>query len=160
MYFTQRWKRWQERVRAWLSRQQRHQLPRGARPRLEALEERTLLSAAAFSFDQTSPLPPLVTVRQGSLTTVLPPGARGPSQWDAQTVAFDLPVPPNTSADFSGPVTTNKWWSALAYPSYPPDPNPVITLQPHPLAMRTNPPALCTSYPTNVHPITDAPRGQ
>jgi endoglucanase Acf2 len=115
-----------------------------------------LLSGPAFSFDQTSPLPPVVAVGKGSLTTVLPAGALGPSQWNAQTQAFDRPVLPNTSADFSGPITTNKWWSALAYPAYPPDPNRVITLQPHPLAMRPYADGLGISYPTNVQFISDS----
>jgi endoglucanase Acf2 len=53
-----------------------------------------------------------VSVGQGSYSTSIPSGARGPQRFDGN------PVSPKISADFTLPILTNDFWSSLIFPFF------------------------------------------
>ena len=72
----------------------------------------------------------IVTVGKGSYTTVLPAGAKTPS--DSTGKAVD----PQITADFSQPVISNKWWSSFLYKRVPDAHVFSGKSYPHPLSIR------------------------
>lgn len=93
------------------------------RPILPCLAALTLLTAA-----HANPVP----VGAGSYTTTLPAGQKGPSN------RHGVPAVPKVTPDFTGTVTTNKWWSSLIWQFDPDDqPNPWSQpMFPHPMAVQ------------------------
>ncbi|AKJ28081.1 glycosyl hydrolase [Caldimonas brevitalea] len=85
-----------------------------------------------------------VPVGAGSYTDTLPAGQKGPSN------KAGVPVRPKVTADFTGPVQTNKWWSSLIWQFDPEDaPNPWSSpMFPHPLSVQAFQNGLGLSYKT------------
>ncbi len=81
-----------------------------------------------------------------SADAALPAGAKGPSD------NLGNPVAPKKTANVSGPIPTNDWWSSLVFQRYPDNPYSE-NMHAHPLSMRAKAGGLGISYPAG-HNIT------
>lgn len=79
-----------------------------------------------------------ITVGSGSYSTVLPPKAVGPSDFQG------TPVSPKVSASFNQPVQTNDYWSSLIFPFYKSQFS--NTLYVHPLVVKADATGLGIGY--------------
>ena len=84
-----------------------------------------------------------VRVGQGSLQTVRPPGAKGPSDTRGSDAV------PCVTKRVTGPVPTNDWWSSLVWKRRPEN-RYSENLYAHPLAFRARADGLGVGYPTQA----------
>ncbi len=124
-----------------------HALSRNRRWHLlgRALTALVLTSSIMLSNTTLSPRPAAaapIAVGAGSYNTTLPPGGKVPSNSDGVAVS------PKKTANVSGPMPTNKWWSSLGWQRYAGNPYSE-NMYGHPLAFRAKAGGLGVSYPTN-----------
>ncbi|GAB7098606.1 hypothetical protein JCM3263A_00800 [Thermobifida fusca] len=106
-----------------------------------------LLCGALLTFT-SAPAAAQVRLGSGSYTTVLPPGASGPSDHTG------APVAPKVTADFTQPVVTNDWWSSLIFQRYPGNPYGE-NLYAHPLSFKAQAHGLEVGYPDTPELVAD-----
>ena len=99
----------------------------------------SLLSCANLQSD----VPPTVE------SAALPAGVSGP------TNNAGAPVAPKKTANVSGPIPTNDWWSSLVFQRYPDNPYS-NTMHAHPLAMKAEAQGLGVAYPNSYVITPDA----
>jgi endoglucanase Acf2/chitodextrinase len=99
-----------------------------------------MFSSTTFSPRPASAAP--VAVGLGSYNTTLPAGGKVPDN------STGTPVTPKKTANVTGAMPTNKWWSSLAWQRYAGNPYSE-NMYAHPLALRAKAGGLGVSYPTN-----------
>lgn len=107
-----------------------------------------LLGFSGPSVTQAAPLGAAVSVGAGSYNTTLPPGGKAPSSYEG------TPVLPKRTANVSGPMPTNDWWSSLGFQRF--NGNPYSeNMYPHPLALRAKAAGLGIGYANS--PVLSGP---
>jgi endoglucanase Acf2 len=108
------------------------------------LSLRVALSALFVCAIGFSAFSQIVTAGKGSYTTSLPSGCKTPQDSAGVTVT------PQTTADFTQPVISNKWWSSFLYKRVPLAHHNSGKSYPHPLSIRGCPSGLELAYTTTA----------
>jgi endoglucanase Acf2 len=102
----------------------------------------------------------------GCYSTILPAGEKSVTFWPAVDNPGYSPATPKITANYSGPLQTNDWWSSLiwdwnqgAAAAPPREPHSQI-MHPHPFSMQARPDGLRMSYTQEIQAGTNtAPTG-